>query len=98
MCSITTQRLSSPPAYSKQLFSAWNNKDYHHGNPLHPGSAEWPFQTSEGNNYLMTSKTGDGVKKKKKKSKGGKRPRGGVTEVETHTSQHTLQDQVQNEE
>lgn len=60
MCSITTQRLSSPSAYSEQLeqqtSSPWKL--------LHPGSAEWPFQTSEGNNYLVTSKMGDGVNKK----------------------------------
>lgn len=30
---------------------------------FHPVSAEWPFPSSKRSNYLMTSKTGDDIKK-----------------------------------
>lgn len=98
MCSITTQRLNRPSAHNEQLFAVWNNKDCHHGNSSLPAVLSSPSRLLKGTIIWWHQRQVMALKKINK-SKGGKRPRADVTEVgNTHTSPHTLQEPLQNQQ
>lgn len=64
MCTVSAQkRFPLFEDYNKQLFAMWNNKDCHHGYSSIPWALSGPFPSSQRSNYLMTSKTVDGIKK-----------------------------------